>query len=393
MGATLKNFWWQIALLVIVSSFSVYAGLSLDDRIQGFVPEVRILSSIFNKRQTGLTALYEVVQQANIACGPWQKPYRELKDVKGLLVIVSPSVSISQAELEQILKWVKSGNQLVYIDDFFFDPSRTILRRLGLQAVEGFAINEENFTPSRSVPEFAHVPQLVVSARSRLKGGKPVIKDKYGSFLTELDYGKGRILVGTPLGFCSNASITNSELWPDFQFLLNWFGTAHGSIMFDERCHGYSSSSNLFFYLLAQPPGFVFCQLMLLLAVAVISCHQRFGQIQTYLQKRTLSNLQFIQGFANTYQRAGGGLAALEIIIQDFRVWLCRQLNVSPHAADSELVKVLGVGQPEMAAALQNFLKQFERLSQKKTISQHELVRQVRTCDLLREKIESILKK
>jgi hypothetical protein len=391
MGATLKNFWWQIALLVLVSVLSVYSGLSLDERIQGFIPEVRIFPSVFNKRQTGLSALYEVVGQAKLSCKPWQKPYRELKTVSGLLVIVSPSVSISQAELEQILNWVKRGNELIFLDDFLVDSSRAILRTLGVHLVEGFPINEEGFAASRPIREFAHVPQLKVSARTRVYGGRALIEDEHGSLLTELDYGKGRILLGTVPAFCSNASITNSTFWPDFQFLLNWFDTANGYIMFDERCHGFSNSSNLFYFLLGEPPGYVFCQLMLLLAIAVASQHQRFGQVQTYAQRRKVSNLQFIDGFANTYQRVGGGLAALEIIVQDFRVWLCRQLNISPHAADADLVKALSVAQPEAAGALEGFFHQFERLSQKKTISPHELVQQVRTCDLLRDKIQSIL--
>jgi Domain of unknown function (DUF4350) len=391
MASTIKNFWWQITLLVAVSVLSVYAGLSLDERIQGFVPEVRIFPSIFNKRQTGLSALYEVAQQANLPCMPWQKPYRELTTANGILIIVSPSVSISQAELEQILKWVKRGNELIFLDDFLLESSRAILRTLNLHLVEGTPVSDAGFAPTRPIREFAHVTRLTVSARTRVHGGRPLIEDEHGSLLTELDYGKGRILLGTVPGFCSNAAITNSQYWPDFQFLLNWFDTAHGSIMFDERCHGFSSSSNLFYFLLGQPPGYVFCQLMLILAIAVVSQHQRFGQVQLHLQKRKSSNLQFIEGFANTYQRAGGGLAALEIIVQDFRVWLCRQLNVSPHAADADLVQALGVEQPETAVALQGFFQSFERLSQKKTISAHDLVQQVRTSDLLKDKIQSIL--
>jgi hypothetical protein len=352
MGATIKNFWWQIALLVVVSVLSVYAGLSLDERIQGFIPEVRIFPSIFNKRQTGLSALYEVTQQAKLPCVAWQKPYRELKTAGGILVIVSPSVSISQAELEQILKWVKRGNELIFLDDFLVESSHAILRSLGLHLIEGKPIGDTGFSPSRPIREFAHVSQLTVSARTRVSGGRPLIEDEHGSLLTELDYGKGRILIGTVRGFCSNASITNAQNWPDFQFLLNWFNTAHGTIMFDERCHGFSSSSNLFFFLLGEPAGYVFCQLMLLLAIAVVSQHQRFGQVQSSVQQRKSSNLQFIEGFANTYQRVGGGLAALEIIVQDFRVWLCRQLNVSPHAADADLVQVLSVELEHCKASL-----------------------------------------
>jgi hypothetical protein len=391
MGATIKSFWWQITLLIVVSVLSVYAGLSLDERIQGFIPEVRIFPSIFNKRQTGLSALYEVAQQAKMECKPWQKPYRELNTASGLLVIVSPSVSISQAELDQILKWVKRGNELIFLDDFLLGSSREVLRALNLHLVEATPINDAAFTPSRPIREFAHVSKLTVTARTRISGGRPLIEDAHGSLLTELDYGKGRILLGTVPGFCANASITNSLYWPDFQFLLNWFDTAHGSVMFDERCHGFSSSSNLFAFLLAEPPGYVFCQLMLILAIAVASQHQRFGQVQLNVEKRKSSNLQFIEGFANTYQRVGGGLAALEIIVQDFRVWLCRQLNVSPHAADADLVQALSVEQPETAEGLKSFFQNFERLSQKKTISPHDLVQQVRTCDLLRDKIQSIL--
>jgi len=391
MGAMIKQFWWQILLLVLVSVFSVISGLNLDEKMQAFIPEVRIFPSTFNKRQTGLSALYEVAEQAHLLCGAWQKPYRELQNSGGILVVVAPSNSISQAELGQILTWVKAGNELVFLDDFFLDSSRAVLRDLGLRLVEGFPVNQASYGASRPIREFAHVPHLVVSARSRIIGGRPLIEDEHGAFLTELEVGRGRVLVGTTPGFCSNMSITEPGLWPDFQFLVNWLGTARGAVMFDERCHGFSSSSNLFYFLLQQPPGFVFCQLMLLLIVAVASHHQRFGQIQIVQQKRKISNLQFISGFANTYQRVGGGLAALEIIVQDFRVWLCRQLNISPHSADEEMVRALNAAQPEAAGELKGFFSQLERLSQKKTINSHELVQQVRTCDLLKDKIQSVL--
>jgi len=386
-----------MVLLILVSVVSIYVGLTLDDEIQGMLPEMRISRSIFNKKQSGLSALYETAGKAGMTCIAWQEPYRDLSSRKGLLVIVAPNATITEAEMEQILNWVKGGNELVYLDDFTLDRARGVFRVLGLHLQEvkdeprHARVHPRHFPDVHSTPEGTHVVELNLSSKVRVRGGSAVIEDEQGAFLTEVNYGKGRILVGTVPAMCSNLQITDSKFWDNFQYLLNWFATANGDILFDERCHGFSSSISLFAFLMRGAPGPVLCQLLLILAVGVVSAHQRFGEIETYMQRRKSSNLEFIRGLANTYERVGGGLAALEIIMQDFRVWLCRLLNVSPHADNKDLIDALTMLEPAAAQALSALFLEFERLCEKKTISQYDLVKQVRTCDLLQEKIQSAL--
>jgi hypothetical protein len=393
----IRNLSWQVVFLILASVVSIYVGLTLDDEIQGMLPEVRISRSIFNKKQSGLSALYEAAGKAGMTCLPWQEPYREISSRKGLLLIVSPNATISEAEIEQILNWVKSGNELVYLDDFSFDRARRIFGPLGLHLKEvkedqrNARGHRRHFLEFHLTPEGTHAVELHLSSKVRVKGGSAVIEDEQGAFLTEVTYGKGRILLGTVPAMCSNFQITDSKSWDNFQYLLNWFATANGDILFDERCHGFSSSINLFVFLMRGAPGRVVCQLLLILAVGIVSAHQRFGEIETYVQKRKSSNLEFIRGLANTYERVGGGLAALEIIMQDFRVWLCRLLNVSPHADNKDLIDALSMLEPAAAKALSALFQESDRLCEKKTISQYDLVKQVRTCDLLQEKIQSAL--
>src|SRR5271165_5630822 len=97
----IRNLSWQMVLLILMSMASIYVGLTLDDEIQGMFPEVRISRSIFNKKQSGLSALYEAAGKAGMTCIPWQEPYRELASRKGLLIIVSPNATITDAEIEQ----------------------------------------------------------------------------------------------------------------------------------------------------------------------------------------------------------------------------------------------------------------------------------------------------
>jgi Domain of unknown function (DUF4350) len=379
------SIWWQVGLLIVVSIIAVFIGLKYDQG-DDFLEEARLMPSIFNQKQSGLMALYEVATKGGMHCEAWQGAYRELKDVTGTLVMVGPTQLISDAEFEQISKWVSQGNQLIYLDSFSLDNGKEFLKGLHLKVRQVHAVSNRTIKP-QSIPETTLVPDLTISARARIFGGKVVLRDEYGPLIVETEQDKGRILIGSVPGLCSNRNITDPKNWANFQFLLNWLSTTNGTVYFDERCHGYSGSGNVFVYVMRGWLGPVIFQLFALLFIAVISSHQRFGELAKSKDRREISNLEFINGLANAYERSGATFAALEIIVQDFRNKICRLINVSPHSSNLEIISNLQSS--SVYSNLQKFLADYERLAKEKNISISELSQQVKMCDLLTEQIQS----
>lgn len=380
-------------MLILVSAASVFAEISFDERIKSFLPEPQIFRSIFNKRQSGLSALYEIATQLHLPCAPWQSPYSNLDDRRGLLLIVDPLSPISRAEMDEIMEWVHHGNQLVYLDDspssprYFADLAFEFKRKLVDQSLV------QPVYPLKQIPEFSFVKHLLISARTRIVGGQPWLADDQGAFLTESKYGAGRVLRGTTAALCSNNNITDPNHWSNFQFLINIFATSCGDVLIDERCHGFRSSNNFFVFLFSQAEGLVIGQILLVLLVSLVSANQRFGGIRLADQKRRLSNLEFVRGMARFYQRLGGASLALEVIEGDFRARICRRLSVSAEADDPQLIEAVFLSDPDIAKAVQAFFLDTKALRQRRFISQNALVKQVRACDLLSDRIESLLTK
>jgi hypothetical protein len=369
---------------------SVYVGLSFNDKVEGFLPEATLLRSIFNKRISGLSGLFEIASGAGLPCQPWQSTYRELKNEHGLLVIVSPIEDLSGAEVDQILTWVHDGNTLIFLDDFQHPEAQRILKKLGLHYKLGKKLLDEQFSPCPDARACAHVEHLVLSGEARVEGGRPIVTDKDGALLTEVRYGKGYVLIGTTPGLCANRELQSPSNFDNFQFIVNWLSTTDGSLFFDEKCHGFSNSSNIFTFLLGQAPGLVFIQILIILAIAVLSNTQRFGEAKRFLSAREISSLQFIDGLANAYDRAKATLAALEIIVQDFKTKLCKELGLSPHSSLEEIAVNWQNFTKADSSNLRNFLTDYERACGQKRISTADLKKYVLKCDELARELKGL---
>lgn len=379
--------WWQLAVLAVVSTLAVYVGSAFDEQLQNYMPEAKTLASIFNKKPSGLSGLAELVKKVGLTSHPWLLPYRNLRSARGMLVIVAPSASPAEFEAEQILKWVEAGNDLVYLDHFSFKMTRRILEQLHLNINDTADFHDIAVPVDISKPEFAHVPSLVLTADTMVKGGDPVVSYQEKTIFSLLKHGKGRILIGTAPNICVNRRLSEPGNWANFQFLVNWMSTATGEILFDERCHGFSDSGNVFVVLGRNATGAVFVQLMLLLAVAVYSASKRFGEPKTPPDLRKISNLEFINGLSNAYRRAKANGAILEITGQALRNRLCKLLSISPHEPTEKIIEAWKLRQqanPNSALNTINvvgFLEQFDKALQQKQVSDHELKKLMISCD------------
>lgn len=394
----------QLLFLFAACGALVLAALSSDREIEKFLPENKVLASTYNLKPSGTSAFAELTEKIfspSRAVKTWEKPYRKLnvtaanvqdhshtkleKEPSGVLIIIRPNESLADYEVTQILDWVKKGNHVIYLDDLQYHYSRRLLKKLGITVkhIEPPVQDARSDDPLKANgiianPVYSHLRVLSLSANDGLLGGEPLIKVNGINIITEKQWGKGKVLVGSCPGMVANRLVSHVEDWANFQFLCNWLATTSGEIYFDEICHGFQSGNNVYFYFLRGPAGYVILQLIIILTIAVVSAHQRFGAITRLTGKRKIANLEYILGLANTYERARARLAALEIIWQNLFTRLCKSLAISPHDPPERLSESLRArGDSETLKVVEDC----RRYLASKQISDHQLRDIVLACD------------
>ncbi|HEY9679502.1 MAG TPA: DUF4350 domain-containing protein [Drouetiella sp.] len=387
-----RQLWWQLGILVAVSAIAVYASSAFDEQIQGYLPEQRSISSTFNKKPSGLSGLAEVLRKVGLSAHPWLLPYRNLHNEHGTLVIIAPQQSPAEFEAEQILAWVEAGNSLVYLDHFSFKMTRKLLEKIDVTVSDNADVHDEKIPVDATNSLFAHVPKLTLTTDTMVSGGTPLVLVDKKPVFSELHYGKGKILVGTAPNICANRELGDKSSWSNFQFLVNWLSTVHGDIMFDERCHGFSQSKNVFVVLASSPWGAVLAQVFLILAVAICSASQRFGALKQVNESRKISNLEFITGLSNAYLRAKANNAIFEITALNLRNKICKMLSISPHEDTAKIAEAWtqwAESNPTRMVGLKDivpkFLNDFDQALRHENVNDAQFKSMIADCDKISE--------
>jgi hypothetical protein len=332
-----KRFYLGVSIFVVLSILLTWVGMTYDDNMEKWLPESSAFPSAYNKKPSGVSGLSEIVDRLGLKNRLWLLPYRQLGIAHGTLCIFSPLSSFKDFEVDQILKWVKAGNQLIYIDHFSYSLSRHMLNKLGVHTKDGAELKDAEILQTEGTGLLSHVKSVTLTADTRLEGGKPVLKDKSGSLFTRLPYGKGEIIIGTAPSLCANSRLTEKKQWGNFQFFINLCRAHDGEIIFDERCHGFNKATNVLVFFAKNPPGAVFAQLMIILALAVYGTFHRFGMTRVITNTRRLSSLDYVAGVSSVYRRAKANLLVLEIISRSYRTRWCKITSAPAHQTNSEL--------------------------------------------------------
>lgn len=381
-GFNKRHLWWQISALLAISFFSVYASGAFDDELAKLVPEKKVLVSTMNKRQSGLSGLLELTNKLGHAPKKWYFPYRQLQEYKGSLIVIAPLSSLKEYEIKQILKWVRAGNDLLYIDSFRLANSRRLPKILKLKIKTAVkSLEKEEVNVNRSINWLKNVSTVRVTSSSRLVGGVDLAGDKSGSVLLMVQHGKGRVIVGTSPRMFSNDLISDKKNWNNFQLAENIFDSAKKPVYFDERVHGVTGGKNVFLYLSRGPFGLVSLQLILITLLAFLSSAQRFGRAVKMSDARRISNLEFIEGLTNTYRRAKANASVLEILFHSFRVDVSKMLGISSHDKDEVLISAWANSPLVEDIDLRNIIEEYNQVQNEKSISDADLQNMIVTCD------------
>jgi hypothetical protein len=227
----------------------------------------------------------------------------------------------------------------------------------------------------------SNTPSLKLTAEAVLSGGEPIVGEKGGAYLASVHPGKGHCLFGSTPDMCANNLIADAAYKNNFQFMVNWLQGCKQPIMFDEKCHGYSAGKNAWYFVLRSPVGFVILQLILLTLVALFSLNQRFGQPVPVSNLRKISNLEFIDGLASTYERAHARNAVWAMLFVPLKTKLCKMLGIAPDSPLDDVAHAWAEYSGKNQNELQAFLSHAQDALEKQGLTDQELTSLVRTAD------------
>jgi hypothetical protein len=374
--------WWLLVLLLVCIP-AVLVSSHYSDTMNQMLPETLPFPSTYNQKASGYAALYELCKKTGVSAARWESPYRQLDKERGTLVIALPWESLSKGDVDQIIKWVKAGNDLVYLDFLSYRSGAELLHQLKMGSKMHTESKDAVYTINSQLPEAANAPSLKVTTDVVVTGGNRVAGPDDYAFLTSATVGKGRVLVGSVPELCANKYIADESYRGNFQFMINWLDSSKKPILFDEMCHGYSSGSNVFFFVLKSPVGFVILQLMFITFVALLSLNQRFGQPVSVSNPRKISNLEFIDGLASTYQRARAKDTAWAMMFTPLKARLCKTLGVAPDAPLERLAAAWSESSGKPETETRGFLEQAQGALEKPSLSDQELRELVQQTDKL----------
>lgn len=388
--------WFQLVIFIVVSTVAAFTSVHFKEKLSSYVPETIINASVLNKKASGSSGLYELTKAAALRSHLWKLPYRDLRDVQGQLVIIRPNESLADFEKSIILDWVARGNSLLYLDQFSNPYSRDILSRFHLATrtykpqVDVIAFPEQNLTVTRFVGPAKVTYQEALRPSNN---STTLLKRDEDILLVEVPHGKGKILFGTTANLVANTHLADSG--SNFQLIANWLRMNNSTVYFDERCHGLSQSKNLITTALSGVGGILLLQIFLILAIGIFSSAQKFGQKLTLSNPRRISNLEFVNGIANSYRRAKATHLAADVLSHNLRLKLARTLGQS--TGDDEALATIYLDSLQLKnenernderARLIKTLTASKQADNKVRISKEEMVDFATYCDKIQDTLD-----
>lgn len=324
-----NQIWWQLGIFLVVSTAAAVIGVHFKEKFARFVPENLSNPSAMNKKPSGSSGFYELTKLVGLKSYVWKLPYRDLKSVKGQLVIVGPKESLSKLEIDEVMNWVSAGNDLVYLDQFSNPYSKSILQPLSLFVFDAGAHQNVQALTKAELPvtRFVGIPVVSYVSSFQVGNGTPILKAGNDIVLMETHHGAGRVLIGTTANLIANANLAKNGA--NFQLLANWLRLNDRPVYFDERSHGLTQGKNLISTIFSGTTGILLVELLIIFTLAVASAAQRFGQRLTRNNQRKISNLEFVSGIANSYRRAKATNLASEVLSHNLKMKLGKFLGQS----------------------------------------------------------------
>ena len=320
--------------------------------------------SAFLPGPDGAKAVYEVLQHLGRPVERRRTPLYDLTRVRrppALLVVIDPPDDLTAAELEQVVRYVRAGGEVLAAGDgggithctgwdahpaflkayagdsqpvqqpvsaLELPPVTAVLRPLdSLLAVQG---HDSRRRVRRNLDRESGCGGLAVPTEDtllRTEHGKPVI--------LRLRYpGGGLVTLAADPGYFRNRAWRTTDVPPFMVPLLTPGTGGRGRVTWDEYHQGFGRGGSLegavLDWLARTPAGWALLQLGAVGLVALAVAAIRFGPARSVIDRRRRSPLEHVEALAVSLQGAGGVDTAVALLVAGLRRRLGRAGMVQP---------------------------------------------------------------
>lgn len=386
-------------ILVVAVVFVVVVALNflfyIDSRDEDEENEVTGSRSSYRATRYGTLAFYTLLEESGYLVTRLERPYGELDDEIGTLVVIAPPIAHNPTaeEFDRLTEWVERGGLLILIDreiSIGFGPDTRLETFFAPQSAEIHAVQPSVYTRGVDAVE---VTGFAARVRVDSKYSTVHFADKSGAVVADAMVGAGRVVTVTDPFVVSNTGISRADnLVLALNLLVN---RPAGLIAFDEYHHGHgthgmmgAASGGFMSYFRGTPVPWIMGQIALIGVLAVFTKGRRFVRPVPLRGERRTTNLEFVSSMANVIRLARARDLAMENVYTEFRRKLCRY-SLAPSRLPTPALSAAAARRMQVdERELRLLLMRCEKVAQGTSVSDSDLLKLVRE---IRE-IESRLK-
>lgn len=331
-------------LLIIVGLFSVLIAFVVVGP-GGAPPQDLNLPSTYSSAPNGARVLYEWTRAMGYDARRLEYRPFEVTDDDAVLVMLSPSETVSRAHARDILAWVERGGTLIFADDAptVLSASDALLDALQMRitVLTGTQVIER--APALQ-PVFDQPPVREISVRTRrtLTPQRNDYAPMFGAsgqvLIAGIRIGNGYVYVSATARPFTNSGLRDRQ---HAALVLNMLRHAppRGRILFDEYHHGLVAPPSPTDGLLNTPWGWAGVYVATITALFLLLGGRRFGRavpLKEEIARR--SSAEYLDSMAELYQRGGKRRYMLRHFYADFKRRLAKPYGVNPQLEDREFV-------------------------------------------------------
>lgn len=350
------------------------------------------IPSTYYSSPGGAGAAYLLLQKLGYNVQRWERAPVELpQDPAGsILILADPSDTPSDEEQRALQSFVEAGGQVLFtgpqIEDFFRDAQTTEFSAES-ESLQTYAAN----LPSALTRGAPSVSLQAEGAWSEIKPGQIALYgDSDSPAVLSWRLGEGRILWWAGASPLTNVGISQSHNLNLFLDAMNVpandsANAAPVQIYWDEYFHGERSS--LWSYVQGTPVAWGLLQLGVLGMGVLFTFSRRSGPTALPATVSRLSPLEFVDTLGGLYERAHAEPAVVEIVYQQFRMMLTRQLRLPANTDDAALAAALRARLGQNASGLPEALARAAAASRAKKVSPAEALALIKELERYEERL------
>jgi hypothetical protein len=328
-------------------------------------PQDPNLPSTYSSAPGGALALYEWTRAMGYDARRLEyRPFEVARD-DAVLVMLSPSESISRAHARDILAWVERGGTLIFADDAptVFSVSDELLDALQVRITVLTGTQIIGRAPALQ-PMFDQPPvrEVLVRTSRTLTPQRDDYAPLFGApgqiLIAGIRIGSGYVYISATAHPFTNSGLRDPQ---NAALVLNMLRRAPpgGRILFDEYHHGLVAPPLPTDGLLTTPLGWAGVYVATATALFLLLGGRRFGRavpLREEMARR--SSAEYLESMAELYQRGGKRRYMVQHFYADFKRRLAHPYGINPQLEDREFVYQMARARPIDEAALQTLLAQ-----------------------------------